>query len=451
MKVILATGVLRLNKQIEQRFEKDIEIVGKPLFREAVEGTLARSDADVVILSDELEGVTEMTELILLLRARHAKARVIYIGKKMSPDFKAFLYKYNVFDILNEKFSEEEMRNAFFSPKSWEEISVEIGNLDPFINEYEKPNVKPEEVDRIEKNSYTRIKPAVTNKDSLYQEIVAFWSVLDQSGKTFSATNTALFLAANPDLKVLLLDFSIKNPVSHLHYGFQDGDKNLGALIDDMDEDEEFVLNNKVLEYYLITHPVYQNLKILPGRILRSAEKEPEFYIQLLSEILEIAQSMNFSTILIDMDSGFQHPISIYILRKATKVLLHVNESPGALFAVRNMFDPEYGDFVPNLIQKKKLYPILNRATEEHYVKFTHNLDAIIDGNKTINVFKENNQIHASIMAGSPILKQPTDETYTAFFKTADLIHPGLFKPLKSKKGSDDRGGNKFSLFGKKK
>lgn len=448
MKVILATGVPRLNVQIEKRFGQEIQVVGKPLFREAVESTVAKNNADIVLLTDELDGVTEMSELILLLRARYAKTRVIYIGKKMSPDFKAFLYKYNVFDILNEKFSEDELRNAFLKPKSWEEISGEIGNLDPFVNEYEMPNVKPEEVAKIEKNNYTRIKPAVTNKESLYQEIVSFWSPIDQSGKTFSAVNTALFLAANPDLKVLLLDFSIKHPTIHLQYGFQNGDQSLGALIDDMDEDEEFVLNSHVLDYYLITHPVYNNLKILPGNILRSAEKEPQFYIELLDKICDSVQSMNFSTILIDMDSGLRNPLSPHILKKSTKILFHVNESPGALFSVKSLLDPEYGEFVPNLIQKKKLHPILNRATDDYYVKFRHNLDAIIDGNKTNAVIKESNQIHSSIMEGSPLLKHPTNEYYMTFFKIANLIHPGLFKPLKNKKGFDDGGDKKRSIFG---
>lgn len=452
MKVILATGVPRVNLQIEKRFEKEVEVVGKPLFREAVESTVARNKAEIVVLSDELEGVTEMTELILLLRARYANTRIIYIGKKMTPDFKAFLYKYNVFDILNEKFSETELRNAFLKPKTWQEISIEIGNLDPFINEYESPNVKAGEVDKIERNNYTRIKPAVTYKESLYQEIIAFWSTLDQSGKTFTAVNTALFLAANPDLKILLLDFNIKHPTVHLQYGFQDGDRNLGALIDDMDDEENFVLNSNVLEYYLITHPVYPNLKILPGAILRNKEQEPEYYINLIDKILDASQSMNFSTILIDTHSGLKNSLNTHILRKATKILFQVNESPGALFSVRSMLDPEFGEFVPNLIQKKKLIPILNRATDEYYVKFRHNLDAIIDGsNKTSVVIKENNAIHASIMDGSPLLKHPNDEYYMTFFNIANLIHPGLFKPIKKRRGFSEPGGPKRSLFGGKK
>ncbi|MFP3725714.1 hypothetical protein U8V72_10980 [Priestia filamentosa] len=451
MRVILATGVPRVNKQIEDRFSEEIEVVGKPLFREAVESTVVRNRADIVVLSDELDGVIEMGEVILSLRARYAKTRIIYIGKKMSPDFKAFLYKYNVFDILNEKFSETELRNAFLKPKTWEDISVEIGNLDPFINEYESPKVKASEVNKIEKENYTRIRPAVTNKDSLYQEFVSFWSTLDQSGKTFTSVNTALFLAANPDLKILLLDFNVKRPSIHFQYGFQDADKNLGALMDDMEDEENFVLNSNVLEYYLITHPVYSNLKILPGAILLHEERETQFYIELFDKIIEAAQSMNFSTILIDLDSGLKTALNPYILRKSTKILFHVNESPGSLIAVRNVLDPEYGEFVPNLIPKKKLIPIINQATNEYYVRFRHNLDAIIDGNKTPVVIKKDEQIHNSIMDGSPLLKHPTDEYYMTFFNIANLIHPGLFKPIKKKKGFHDSGSSKRSLFGGKK
>jgi cellulose biosynthesis protein BcsQ len=368
----------------------------------------------------------------------------VYIGKKMTPDFKAFLYKYSIYDILNERFSEEELRNAFFNPKTFEDISSEIGNLDPFIKQYEKPTVRPEEVEKIAKGQYEIIKSTTVNKDSLYQELVLFWSVLDQSGKTFSAVNTALFLASNPDLKVLLLDFSVNNPSVHLQYGFQDADRNLGAIVEDTEEG--LVLNSKVLEEYLITHPVYPNLKILPGMILRHAEKGPEFYINLFNLILETTQSLNFSTILVDIDAGLIHPFSVYALRKATKILLHVTESPGHLQAVKKMFDPELGEFVPSLIQRKKVFPVLNRATDGYHVKFTHELDAIIDGNKTEATFKENPEIHRYVMDGSPYLTQPTDENYMLFLQIANIIHPGLFKPVKGKKNTD----KKINLFNKK-
>lgn len=449
MKVVLATGVPRVNSQIEQRFAKEIVVVGKPLFREAVESTIKRNGADLVLLSDELEGVTEMSELILLLRARYGSTRIVYIGKKMSLDFKAFLYKYNVYDVLNEKFSEAELREAFFHPKSWEDVSKDIGTLDAFIDEYGKPSVSSNDVAKIERNEYSKIKPATINKDSLYQEIVAFWSVHDQAGKTLNSINSSLFLAANQDLKVLLLDFSLKNPNIHLQFGFQDADRNLGALVEDLNDG--LVLNAKTFEQYLITHPVYPNLSILPGTILPQEEKEPEFYLRLLDKILEIAQSMNYSTILIDTDTGFKHPLSIHILRKSTKIYLLVNESTGALSAVSKMFDPEHGEFVPFLIKKKKVFPIVNRATEDYHVYFTHNLDAIIDGNKTITHIKEDKAIHSSVMDGLPLLSSPTDETYMTFFNLCDNIHPSLFKPIKNKKGVSETGNasKKKSIFGK--
>lgn len=453
MKVILATGVPRLNNQIEQKFISDIEVVGKPLFREALDNTVSRTQADVLLLSDELEGTTPMEELILLLRARHSKTRIVYIGKNMNDEFKAFLYKYMVFDILKEKFLPEELKNAFFYPKQWEDVSKDIKILDEFqkIDDFSSSVSDSKELASISKSEYAKIKPIVTGKSSLYQEYVAFWSVLDQSGKTFNAVNTSIFLASNKDLKILLLDFNIKNPNIHLQFGFQDADRNLGALIEDFEEGRK--INHTTLQKYLISHPVYTNLFILPGYILKHPDKEAEYYINILNQILHAAQGLNFSTILIDMESGLTSPLNIHILKLATKTFLHATESPGSLYAIRKTFDPEIGQFVPNLLNKKKVFPVLNRAHEEYYKKFKHALDATVDGNPTVTTFKEDEEIHQTIFEGSPLLKKPTDQYYMTFLKVANIIHPGLFKSIKkpAKENKPNNTNAKFHLFGSKK
>lgn len=453
MHVILGTGVLRLNDQIETKFSDEIIVVGKPLYREAVEKTLERTGADLLLLSDELEGVTEMDELILTIRSRYPKTRIIFIGKELSLEFKSFLYKYNVFDILSERFSEDELRNVFFHPKTWTDVSNDIKSLEGFQRADDLNHKAPDvsNMQKIDRGEYQKIKPIVTGKNSLYQEFIAFWSVLDQSGKTFSAVNTSIFLSSNKDLKVLLLDFNIKNPSIHLQFGFTDGDRNLGAIVEDIEQGRK--ITSASLDDYLITHPVYPNLKILPGYILPNPDKDAEFYIHVLNIILKAAQAGNFSTILIDMESGLRDELSIHILKNATKVLLHATESPGSLFAIRKMFDAELGPFVPNLLSKKKVFPIVNRAHEDYYNKFKNALETILDGNRTVTAFKEDTLIHTSIFDGSPLLKQPTPHYYSVFFKVANIVHPGLFKPIKQKENgkNNSTNSNLTSLFGKKK
>lgn len=433
MKVVLATGRPAVNDKMESKFAEEIEVVGKPLFREAVEATVERTQAELVILSDVLEGVMEIEELVLRLRARHINTRIVFIAKNMSQDLKNLLHRYMVLDILSERFTETEIRNALFHPKKWEDVSDE----DNVLQEFKKDNFGNTKADlstmsNIDRTEYAKIKPIVTGKNSLYQEYVAFWSVLDQSGKTFSAVNSAIFLASNQDLKILLLDFNITNPNIHLQYGFTDAEKNLGALIEDLDEGLKLTPQN--LEKYLITHPVYENLRILPGYILKNPKKSDAYYIDIYNSILKTAQSSNFSTVLIDVEAGLRSDLNVHILKNATKIFMHLNESPGSLYATRRLFDAEIGEFVPNLLNKKRVFPILNRCTDEYRTKFQNAVDAALDSNRTITHFDESKEIHESIFEGSPFMKKPTQDSYEKFFKIADVIHEGLFKAPKAKK-----------------
>ena len=126
---------------------------------------------------------------------------------------------------------------------------------------------------------------------------------------------------------------------------------------------------------------------------------------------------------------------------------MSVTESSSHLNAVMKTFDPEVGEFVPASINKKKVFPILNRATEPYYSKFCNELDAIIDGNKTRAIIMENPDIHVSTMEGTPFLTEINDEKYQLFFQIANIIHPGLFKAPKDDQNSAIR---KFIFFKKK-
>lgn len=451
MKVILATGHPSLNEQIEAKFSDLIEVLAKPLFREAVEQTVARTNANVVIICDDLEGTIEMEELLLNLRARYPKTRIVYIGKKIDTDFKSFLYKYNIFDTLSNRFSEEQLKNAIFHPKTWTDISEEIKYLDDFKLDddidYSLPDISS--MNKIDKVDYQKIKPAVTGKDSLYQEIISFWSVLDQAGKTYVATNIAIFLASNPDLKVILIDFSIKNPSVHLQFGFKDGDKNLGALIEDYEDGKKINASN--LDEYLITHPVYPNLKILPGYILANPDKSDKEFIDYFNELILLCQSNNYSTILIDMASDVDNDLNVHILKSSTKIIMVTNESPGSLFAIKKTFDAELGKFVPLLIGKKKVFPVINKSTPVYKKRFKNALEATFLGNRTVTIFDREEDIYRSIFDGSPIMATPTIERYQMFFRLADLIHPGLFKPVKPKEPKQEEKRGLFGVIKKKK
>lgn len=450
MKIVLATGSPRVNTQIENKFKEEVEIVGKPLYREAIFGVLEEQEPEVLILSDRLEGTLEIAELILRTRANFPHTRIIMITANHTPENKSFLYRFLVYDLLNDTFNEQDIRQALFKPKSWVDIAEEI----PELKDFQKPKdlqlgkANLSEMETIDQTNYKKIVPNVTEKDSLYQEIVAFWSVLDQSGKTFSAVNTALFLASNKDLKILLIDFNIENPNVHLHFGFSDANKNLGALIEDIEEGRR--INKNTLEHYLITHPVYKNLKILPGYILKMASKKQEYYIEIFEHIIKSAQGLNFSTILLDLSSGLESKLNVYILKSCTKILLHSNESPGSLYAIKRLFDPQVGQIVPNFINKKRIHPVINRATEEYHIKYKKALESIIEENRVVTIIKEDHNVHQTIFEGTPMLKTPTESSYITFLKLANGIHNGLFKVPK-KPTPTPNSTKKTSFFGKMK
>jgi MinD-like ATPase involved in chromosome partitioning or flagellar assembly len=457
MNVILATGVPELDEAIEQRIKK-INFVGSALYKEAVVEITERKqpDLDAIILSELLEGVMTTRELVLKLRTRFPDTRIIYIMKEESAKEKSFLYQWSVFDILPSKFGVSELETALFNPKEFKDVAREMEEL----KDYQKPSDLIDDepdlssVSSIDGERYDRINSPGSGTDTVYQQIVAFWAARDQAGKTFSAVNTSLMLSTSKDLKILLLDFNLDNPNIHLQYRVSDADRNLGALVEDVENGQK--ITKATLNDYLITHPVYKNLMILPGYILKLKKREPEQMIEIYDQILSAAQQNNFSTILVDIDSGIREKLTAHILKKATRILLHVSEDPGSLNAVRRLFDAEVGPFVANLIDKKRVVPIITKSKVESRVNFKKALEINMEV-RVGSIIEYSDEIISSLYNGQPILsKKPSEEIYNSFINISNLIHKNLFrKPVsRDSKSSGDKKDSKSllgGLFGGKK
>src|SRR5690242_2693509 len=98
-KIVLATGITQLDDQIKERIKKDVQFVGSVIYREGLEEAITRKSPDIIILSELLEGVVSLRELILKIRTRFPEVRIIYILKEENKSFKAFLYHFHIFDI----------------------------------------------------------------------------------------------------------------------------------------------------------------------------------------------------------------------------------------------------------------------------------------------------------------------------------------------------------------
>jgi len=454
MKVVLATGVPDLDNAIQQRITK-AQFVGSALYKEAVVDVVERRKPDVIILSELLEGVLSTRELILTLRTRFPEVRIIYILKDENPKEKSFLYHWMIFDVFNGKFSPADLEEALFKPKTFKDVSHELEELKQFQTPTDLIDDEPDitGMTGINPREYGTLDGPMKGTNQLYQQIVAFWSVLDQSAKTFSAVNTSLILATNKDLKILLLDFNIENPNVHLQFGFSDPDRNLGAIVEDTENGIDISKEN--LDQYLITHPVYRNLKILPGYILKMKNRKPADVYVIFEKIIEAAQQSNYSTILVDTGSGLRDELTASILKKVNKILMHVTETPGSLYAVRRCFDTEVGPFVANLIDRKKVVPVIAKSYDDTRGSFTRALEATLE-TRIGGIIPHHEDVKNSVYNGTPLLsKKPPEILYDAFIILGNQVHKNIFrKPIKRKQPSakkDKQGGLFGGVFGPKK
>lgn len=426
MKIILATGVPELDSAIEANI-KNVTFLGSALYKEAVVDVVQRKKPDIVILSELLEGVTPMRELILTLRTRFPEVRIIYILKDDNPKEKAFLYHWMIFDVFAGTFTVPQLAKTLHNPKEFKDVHHELEILKRY--QPNPDNDDEEEVDLsglegIDANDYNKINGPASGNHTLYQQVVAFWSVLDQSGKTFVATNTALALAGQKDLKILLIDFNLDNPNINLYYSFVDPNRNLGAMIDDVEQGR--AITSKNFDDYLITHPVYSNLKILPGAILKMKKRDPEFMFAIFEKIIQVAEQNNFSTILIDTQAGLDD-LTVNILKKVSKIILHIKETPGSLNAIYRCFDTEVGPFVEKLIDKRKMIPIVTASYEDTQTNFKRSIHGFLDI-PVGAVVPFSSEVRPSLYKGVPVLsKKPPEDLYNAFIRISNLIHKNIF------------------------
>lgn len=432
IKVVLATGITQLDEQIQKRVQDDsIQFVGTALYKEAVEDVLQRCEPDVLLLSETLDGPLSSRELILKLRINFPDTRIIYFLKEDDPTERSFLYHYSVFDIFVNKFNPTDFKNALYNPKKFKDIRKEMAD----IGGYETfDNSEQSYIDRfttIHKSEGGKLHAPAQTGETLYQQVVGFWSVLDQAGKTSSAVNTSLMLSSNPQLKVLLLDFSITNPNVHLQFGFSDPERNLGAIIEDYQQGAEITKAN--LKKYLITHNSHKNLNILPGILLKMERPSETLLMEIFDDILDAAQQNNYSTILVDMDSGVRDQFSAHILKKVNKIFLHIAETPGSIYGISRCLDKEFGPFSQHLIDRKKILPIITRSHDNTFLNFRRHVEKTLETGVRAKI-DENEEFRMSLFKALPILqKQPPEEIYDSFIFISNLVHNIFKNPIKRK------------------
>ena len=125
MKLLLATGIQELDSAIISRIPH-VTFTEPVYSKDSLLSSIQKDNPDVLLLSDLLEGVHPLRECILQIRTQFPNTRIIFIEKEEDKSFKSFLHHWMSFDVLTGAFTVNELENAIFHPKSFQDIKDEM-------------------------------------------------------------------------------------------------------------------------------------------------------------------------------------------------------------------------------------------------------------------------------------------------------------------------------------
>lgn len=452
LKVLLATGFEKLDNTLLKRFANDekIELLDKPVYyREALTDTIERLGADIVIISDYLDGGSlSQDQLIKLVRKKHPDVRIVYIIKdEENIDLQKFLFTLGVYDVISilPKLESKKLYHLITNGNQWKDVSHFFSDFDPS----EKFQLNEEFLfSSSKKPEYQAFNPRVKKKSTdIQNNFSAFWSPRSQSGATTLLSNASIMLAQRPEERILLVDFNVLNPNLHLVLDIEDydGDHNLSALCEDISEG--LVQRPSVLSEYLIFHNVHKNISVLPGLILKYDTPSEETLLKAIELIFAYAEKESYTTVSFDMDNNLLMSYNIDILKRVTQIVMPITERPGTIVNLQKIFDTEYGPFYLNFLDINKLHPVLNMTTNTVETK---KIAQIIENllNLKVNVeIPYIREIAISTNEGVPFLRtKPDVNTFREFVKISNVVHDVFIVPP-----SADFKKSSIGLFGKRK
>jgi MinD-like ATPase involved in chromosome partitioning or flagellar assembly len=427
--VLLATGFENLDNSLLKRFNSDdhINLIKKAVYhREGVVGSIELTNADVVIISDYLEGNSlTQGQLIKLIRKKNPKVRIIYIIKdEENVELKKFLFSLGIWNVISllPQLNTKTLHHLITVGNKWEDVSEFFTDFDPSMN------FKIDEDFIFSNKSIPEYSSfgakSKRNPELLSNNFNAFWSPRSQSGSTTLVSNAAILLAQREDERILVIDFNLSNPNLHLSLGVEDydGDHNLSALCEDIAE--KTFRNVSDLSNYLLFHNSYKNITVLPGLILKYETPSDEILLESINIIFEYAKKENFSSIIFDMDNDLNMNCNIELLRKVSKIIMPLTERPGTVINLQKVFDAVYGPFFLNMLNINKVYPILNVTSNTLETK---KISQIIENVLKRNIYSEIpylKEIAISNNEGIPYLKNKPEITiFREFIKLTNCVH----------------------------
>lgn len=453
IRTLLAIGTESLEKNLIKvlKGQKDIEVIERSVFyKEALSDTITITSPDVVVVSDFLDGSSlSKEELIQLIRSKHPDTRVVYLTKdNQNVGFKRFLFQLGIYDVMPilPKMNVSSFVELILRPNQWKDISNFFDAYNPnqkfAVDENYLLSNTSNKDDRLEFfNTPTKKNEVQTN---FLDNIVAFWSTRNQSGTTTLAINSAVMLAQNESEKILLVDLNLNNPNLHLNLSVedQDGNHNLSALCEDVMNGD--VINAQKIDDYILYHPFYKNIKVLPGFLLDYEKPPEEVFVNVIDFLFEYVNDERFTSVIFDLDSGLNDEYNLTLLRKVNKVIMPILERPGTVIDLQKFFNTVLGPFYLNKLDINKIYPVLNKCTKTNDTeKISHIIQSVLS-REIISTIPYIPDLPISTNSGLPYLKtKPEHNILREFIKTANLVNNVFIVPPKANIKK-----NSFNFFG---
>lgn len=311
--VVAGIGSERLMQLLK---DKGINITEDIPYQEGILEYIAYNKADVLLLSDDLQGEEDKFFFIEQLLESENKVHIVMILTNKDDSYKKFLYKKGIYDVfVDGESSLHDLCNAINK-----EISSDARKLDL--------RQKSKELEHRVENKIKMSQNLNTNVKIQKQQIITFAGI-GSVGKSTVLAQMATFLAKHSSAKILAIDFDTIHSNLHRFFGMNrepnhtsyvlppDKNASLNYMMDAIDKKN---FDSTMFEEYLVRSRQFPNLSVLTGNrsipISRSVLNH-EYY----KAILEKAKNL-YDFILIDVSNNIFIDTMQFAMMNSNKIFL---------------------------------------------------------------------------------------------------------------------------------
>lgn len=319
-KIICATGMATLNETVAGM--QGYEVVAAPTTMEETKQAIPLTQADILILTELVEGEEDFAEFIVWITQNYSQLRIVLLTGGLNledPDRKRFfevIYTAGVYDIIyGESIKKDVLENLLNNPNTKDSLS--------FLGRKKGQRAKSS-------FSFDAQNEELANIQKYYNNVFSFSSIKPGTGKSFCSINVATLIAEygarSPETgkapKVALIEADLQNLSIGTLLGIT-GDKKtnnlktalekISTIMEDPTEDHPSLIED--------TSIIEDTNKFIVEECFRRFSKAPNLYTLVGSELtyeqladikeyqysylIDLA-SKNFDVVIIDTNSSFE-------------------------------------------------------------------------------------------------------------------------------------------------